>query len=444
MLEERAPAREDQLLKDIAAWAERFTSFVVVESTDALLLEVAGSLRLFGGLGRIRREVDRALSHAGIRLCLASAATPLASLWLARSGRTRAQDDDGATDGLAGRLASIPLASVGWPPTVIDKMRGMGIACVGDCLRLPRQGFARRFGIRYLNDVDRALGRLPDPRDHFRTPERFSADYEFEAEQDDSERILYACRELLVKLEDFLRTRQVQIQSIQFSFFHLRADATHITLGCVRAGQAVDHWFDLLRIRFEQLALPEPAIAVCLRGGRGESATLTTPGLLDTDSNRQAPLPIDYLVERLSARIGESAVQGVMAVAEHRPQYAWRATAPVEPPPHCAAAMPASWNEAEVPKLLDDIRLSNSLLLRRPLWILDTPEPLSVQRGKPLFDGSPLELEGPERLESGWWDESGIAHDYFVARGKGGVCLWVYRDRRGRDSTAWFLHGRFG
>ena len=444
VLEARDTSREDRLLKEIAAWAERFTSFVVVESTQALLLEVAGSLRLFGGIGRIRHEIDKTLSAADISLRQAAAPTPLASLWLARSGRDHGQAGADDAGQLAGQLAAVPLSNLGWPPSVTDKMRGMGIVCIGDCLRLPRQGFARRFGVRYLNDLDRALGRLPDPRDHFRMPERFAADYEFESEQDDGEYILGACRQLLVKLERFLRTRQVQVQRIQFSFFHLRADATHIALGCVRAGQTVDHWFDLLRIRFEQLALPEPAIAIGLKSGRGEAASLPTPELLDTDGSRQAPMPIDYLVERLSARMGESSVQGVMTVAEHRPQYAWRATVPTGSPPHCAAAMPASWNEAEMPKLLEDIRRTNSLLLRRPLWILDTPESLSVVRGQPQFAGLPLQLEGPERLESGWWDESGIARDYFVARSHEGVCLWVYRDRRGEREDAWFLHGRFG
>ena len=57
ILEERDPAREAGAVGQLAAWAERFTSFVVAESDDALLLEVAGSLRLFGGVGRIRCEV---------------------------------------------------------------------------------------------------------------------------------------------------------------------------------------------------------------------------------------------------------------------------------------------------------------------------------------------------------------------------------------------------
>lgn len=436
--------REANLLKNIAAWSERFTSFVVVESAKTLLLEVAGSLQLFGSLERIRREIGDSLSARGLSAQQAVAPTPLASVWLARSGQERHEKPVPDVGQLSGRLSTVPLAHVGWPSAVVEKMRGTGIACVGDCLRLPRQGFARRFGIRYLNDLDRALGKLPDPREHFCLPERFSAEHEFDAEEDDSERILSACRELLLELEHSLRVRQVQIQRIRFSFFHLRAEATHLALGCVRAGQGVDHWFDLLRIRFEQMTLPEPAIAIRLRGGRGEAATLATPDLLDVDSRRPVHAPIDRLVERLSARMGASAVQGVTTVAEHRPQYAWRMTPPLESPPHCAAVPPSFWNEHEMPRILGDVRRTNRLLLRRPLWILEEPQPLPVQDGCPRYAGRVLELDGPERLESGWWDEAGIARDYYVARTEEGVCLWVYRDRQSSERAAWFLHGMFG
>lgn len=443
ILEERDPGREARVLRRLANWAERFTSSVVIESDDALLLEVAGSLRLFGGLDSIRQEIARGLVNRELTASIAVAPTPLAGVWLARArlGEAGGAGDPGDITRLAGRLAPVPLECVGWPAALVEKMHGMGVTRVGDCLRLPRQGFARRFGVRFLNELDRALGRLPDPRERFRTPERFSADYEFEAEQDDGELILHACRQLLQQLAGFLRVRQVQIQRLRFSFFHLRNDATHLLLGCVQPGQGVDHWFDLLRIRFEQISLPAPAIAIRLRGGRGEAAAMPTSGLLDAGRSRRAGIPIERLVERLSARIGTAAVQGVATAADHRPQYAWRTTPPMASPPHCAAADGGSWNARQVPELLQDFRRSHSLLLRRPLWILDEPEVLPVRDGCPLYQGRELRLEDPERLESGWWDAAGIARDYFAARSEDGVCLWVYRERRSGD---WYLHGRFG
>jgi protein ImuB len=52
--------------------------------------------------------------------------------------------------------------------------------------------------------------------------------------------------------------------------------------------------------------------------------------------------------------------------------------------------------------------------------------------------------DGPERIESGWWDGRDIKRDYFVARTPLGETVWIYRDHRyGADDGEWFLHGLF-
>ena len=52
----------------------------------------------------------------------------------------------------------------------------------------------------------------------------------------------------------------------------------------------------------------------------------------------------------------------------------------------------------------------------RPFWLLPAPEPLA-EIGAAPHRGGPLKLlAGPERIESGWWDGSDVARDYFVAR----------------------------
>ena len=46
---DRDPAAEDQAMADFANWAMRFTPSVSLAAGNALLLDVRGSLRLFGG-----------------------------------------------------------------------------------------------------------------------------------------------------------------------------------------------------------------------------------------------------------------------------------------------------------------------------------------------------------------------------------------------------------
>ena len=71
----------------------------------------------------------------------------------------------------------------------------------------------------------------------------------------------------------------------------------------------------------------------------------------------------------------------------------------------------------------------------RPLWLLQ--QPVAIETSK----GSLTLVSGPERIESGWWDELDVARDYYTAKNGDGQRLWIFRDRRTRS---WFLHGLFG
>jgi protein ImuB len=82
---------------------------------------------------------------------------------------------------------------------------------------------------------------------------------------------------------------------------------------------------------------------------------------------------------------------------------------------------------------------------RRPVWLLPHPEALAERNGLPRRRGALKLLEGPERIETGWWsrgDVGDITRDYYVARDAQGVRLWVFREHKA--PRGWFLHGVFG
>ena len=76
----------------------------------------------------------------------------------------------------------------------------------------------------------------------------------------------------------------------------------------------------------------------------------------------------------------------------------------------------------------------------RPVWLLAEPEPLGHR-----LEAQPWVLrDGPERIESGWWDGADVRRDYFIAENPRGETVWIYRDHRyGIDDGEWFLHGVF-
>ena len=439
-LEERNLVREARVLEELAVWSEKFTSFTVIERPSVLLLEIAGSLTLFGGIRALRQRIVQGLLSHGFHAEVAIAPTPLAATWLARAGQKVCIRD---SKNLVGKLGPLPLTCLNWPDAVTLSLRGMGVTTVAELLRLPRQGFAKRFGAARLLALDRALGKLPDPRVSYRGSEPFFADFDLNEEQDNTKLLLNACRELLVRLERFLLGRQTAVQQIEFSFFHFQRSATRLGLGCAQADRAVQHWFDLLEIKFDRLTLPAPVIAIRLCAGQGQSFTTTTETLPFSSHDKTfASGSITHLAERLSAHIGDESVHGVMTVAEHRPQYAWQVHYSYDEVPNCQSG-PVFRADPHAPELLADIRRTNSLVLQRPLWVLQEPALLDNDQAGPCYHG-PLRLQaGPERLETGWWDDTGIARDYYVAVNPRGVHLWIYRDRS-RATAHWYLHGMFG
>ena len=152
------------------------------------------------------------------------------------------------------------------------------------------------------------------------------------------------------------------------------------------------------------------------------------------------------LVDRLRARLGEAAITLVAPHAEHRPERAWRKALVDHPNP--IAASHASPSPAG-PQLQPDPRRAprpdprQSCPLTaapRPVWLLAEPEPLGYR-----LEAQPWVLrDGPERIESGWWDGRDVRRDYFVAENPRGETVWIYRDHRyGIDDGEWFLHGLF-
>ena len=433
VLIERSVEREQQTLESLAAWLESFSSCVSIAGPDVLVLEIAGSLRLFGGLRALRRDIATGLEAKGFDANLAIAPTPLGATWIARFGR-RACIREMAN--LMPVLRRLPLRCLDWPAGLCAALKGMGMETVGDCFRLPREGFVRRFGSRLLMELDQAAGHLPDPRTSWRAPERFSARYEMTAEQSDRELLLNVCESLLEDQEHFLLLRQQGAQQIRFAFFHLRAPATVLCVGCADVERSARHWFELLKIRFERFGLPEPVIAVSLEGGLPRPLNRHSAAFsFERRLVEGASYSMRQLAERLAARMGDVAVCRLGMLADHRPERAGRMQTASSAWPEAKAGTPQTY-PVPPPDVLPPPR--------RPLWMLAEPERLGVREGQPWHKGQLRLLSGPERLETGWWDSGGISRDYYRARGPRGHTLWVFRMRERQQAGDWYLQGYFG
>lgn len=409
---DRRPDQEAALLRRLAAWACSYSSRVSLEPPDSLLMEIGGSLRLFGGQEALIRRLAADLRHMGHETRIASAPTPTAALWLARRGATGVTEPEA----LAGALGRLPLAVTRWPAAVRERLHGMGITRVAECLRLPRDGFARRFGKERLAQLDRAVGRCPDPRAGFSPPEHFEAGVDLPAESMDFGCLLRASEPVLARMEVFLRARQAGVTWLEVGFRHLGHPVSGLCLRLVRPARRARYFIELLEARLERHSLEAPVIGLDFRSSRILRLSSKAASLFAAGDSRPVD-PGQHLTERLRARLGEEAVHALCLLAEHRPESAWQVAEPGPSP--AAPAMPP-----------------------RPFWLLEEPVRLETRAGRPAVNGPLVPESGPERIETGWWDGHDVARDYYVARDRSGVRLWIFREVRG--DRGWYLHGVFG
>lgn len=414
----RQSSREAAALRRLAAWAGKFSPTISIDPGGALLLEVRGSQRYFGGLERLRESVLQGLHDHGHEVISAVAPTALAALWLTCAGLQTVIRERGA---LARSLRHVPVQDLGWPERTCSLLAQFGVRTLGECLRLPRQGLARRLGPAWLRELDQCLGVLPEVRLAYQSPESFCASLELSTETAEAAVLLAAFGCLLQQLGERLQVRQATVRVLWCGFMQRGHADSWWRIGLRQPSGDPERLLALLRERLDAARLERMVDGIALQTWLADGADGGDEDLFGdvADGDRR----LSALIDSLRTRLGDAAVHGIAEVADHRPERAWRQVA--ELPPRYGDAAPARAAAAS-----------------RPPWLLPAPQPLRVTAGHPVHGGGPLVLEaGPERIESGWWDGADVRRDYYVASDRRGARLWVFRDLR---SGGWYLHGIFG
>ena len=430
------PEVEDQELVSLACRARKITPLVCLEPPRALVLEVGGSLKLWGGLDSIREALDEELGRRRLTAHLCTAPTALAALWLSRDGR----EDVLSAKRLSGCLGTLPLRVTGWPQATRRRLKKMGVETVGDCLRLPRDGLIRRVGQRCLDDLDQSLGLQQDLRVSFCPDRRFSSVVEFQEEVAEPQVIAEAGKKLILRLAEALHRHQAQIASCRYGFHHVRRPATVVCINQVVPTHESRKITDLFLSRLETLSLPAPVTALGLTTGKITPMTGLNAGLFSACPEMTPQTALGELIARLRTRFSVEDIHGFGLAENHRPEAAWSkvqdpwagsAAAGGGPPGH-RGGLPAGRRPAR--------QAAASGCPQRPLWLLHAP--VSVTAADREWGRLRLE-SGPERIEAGWWEGLDTSRDYYVARGSRDRRVWVFRDRRS-DRGDWYLHGIFG
>ena len=434
-IDERARAA---LLGQLTLQALDYSSRVTPHPPDTLLVEVRGSLRLFGGLDALLGRMRSDAGAQGVTLRLGTAPTPAAAALLARAGHDAPVRSGRLLDAA---LADIALEHLGLDGHVLAGLRRSGVRRLGELRALEPAALTRRFGHALTNRLYRLDGRLPDPQTAFAPPPTFAEATDLPLEADGTAALAFVLRRLLGALGGFLRGRDLGVRALELRLFHRRRAPTPVTLRLAEATSDTLHLQRVVTERLDGTRLLAPVTRLALEAAELAEVRRAAPVLLGggplgdgfSGAGRGESIPVAAVADRLVARLGERAVYSARTGDDHRPEKASSAVPPDFPgaPPARLRRGCGAGTDADEP---DGARAGRWEGARspRPLWLLREPR---------LASESLVLGPDPERIENGWWEAGDVRRDYFIARDGRGTHYWVFRSRH--DPRTLWIHGLF-
>lgn len=416
---EASPKQQD----DVQAVLLRYSPQLAQAQADLWVLNISASIRLFGGLRRLYHQVQADLQTLVPQPCLALAPTARAACLLALSKRKQRR----CVRRLQACLNPLPVHLLAPPADQLQWLHSLGCHTLGQLHQLPRDGLSQR-GLRgLLLQLDQAYGTQSWTLEWVHAAPQFTRRLEMDTPSNNKPTVLRALNRLLILLEAWLNQYQLACGRLELVLHTERYKdypiATRLELQMARSCWRSQDFLPVWQEQFQQLQLHAAVQSMVLQAQQLHPRQTHASSLFPDARHWQEQ--DQQLLERLQARLGAEQILTPAAQASYLPEQAnqWLPLSSSQPSAPSNASSPA---------------------LQRPCWMLDPAQPLHHDQQSPLLDNQRLRLvQGPERVQTGWW--SGAGHqqrDYFIGLCPQGRLYWVYRDLS--QEHAWYLHGVFG
>lgn len=416
-------SHDQRVLEALGRWMMRFSPVVSLDCPNALMLDVTGCERLYGGfMNNLLWEVKQALWKLKInaRLCIAPT---VGAAWAgAAYGNIGLIPHDGIIDA----LAPLPPAALRIDPGVSIALGQLGIETISQLMKLARQSLPARFGPQLLKRLDAAIGLISEPLVVLEYHAEVSAKIEFEDAISSIEAIWQVFHELLDQIIFDLTSRGCGARVLRAIFCSRHSIPVVKTIRLSRASRKAPVLFNLLRCALESVRSNEGFTEIRLEVPVFESLEDAQLNLYSQSIESDDDLA--ELIDALRARLGPDSIVQAQLIESHLPEQAYRDTEAHNGP--CSVMTKV-----------------------RPLRLMPAPAPISVtvfplhgSEGMPISftrDGKVHRLnyaDGPERIRGPWWEGRHKTRDYFDVEDDTGERFWLFRVLQ---TEQWYLHGFF-
>ncbi len=396
------PSLLDGELKQLTQVLYQDVAQIAMTPPQGLLCEIASLVKLHGHYAEVIQRIQDRLLRWPIEHQLSMGFSPLCAQLLAQSNvGVLSEQQELARQA----LIKVAIQASELPPLQRQQLEDVGIATVGDLLDIPTAELGVRFGRSVLTYIAELTGELPTPKQYYQPPAYFDERLDLMAEVHSWKQILFPLKRLLQQAEAFLQSHQLSTRTLLIYAHHQQGEPTKVTINFAHSVWKYSDLLSLSQLYIERVQLPSPALLLRVRMVRTEPRETHNEALINTPLTVQQQ-KLASLVSRLQARLGSEKVKRLQQSDDWRPELTGQL---------------APWESS---------LMESQATAQRPMWLL--PEAQQI-------DPSQWQLQwGPERIQSGWWDEQAIAREYFIAVDAWQRQGWIYRCQQG-----WYLHGWF-
>ena len=400
-------ALETEKLQEVARWLYDLSADIVLYPPAGLLLKASSMLKFYAGLMPYWLSLQTLLNALPYRYHYATGYTPLAARLLARAG---GQHISGDAQQLKRQYAACSIEHTDLAPKHLEQLRRLGMARVADLLKIPLKELSRRFPLEVTHYAGRLSGELSLPLEFYHPPEAFQQYLELLYDITDTQVLQHPLKRQLSLLETFLRRREQMCTRIHLRLHQRNVQPLEVAVGSAQGEYQAHKWLELAQLTLEKYRLAQPVYALTLRAEQFQEKTAQS---VDLFTGPQGLHTSQQLVSVLQARLGPEQVTGLTRGDDFRPE---RASL------YCPALAP------------DEPALDSAPLLRPTLLL---PEPRALTEPVAI-------VHGPERIDTGWWDQAEQVRDYYIAHNQAGQWYWLFRTPGANNSVSqWFVHGYF-
>lgn len=435
---ERNPALEQKALAQLTERMYQFTPYIetyisTVTPETGLLLELSRCLKLFSGLLPLSERIFNDLHDTPYRFEHGLAHTSKGA-WLL-SYQPYAITGKENEHLYLQRLKQTPIQCLNDYPEAVSALNKMGFSTLGDiAVQISEQSISsikKRFGKSFTQTIcdifsiehNFSQSRLfSHQAETYQPQEIFFSNLQFDYPVSQVDQLYCPMGNMLGKLNDYLRKRQLECQKIEWKLYDIHHNSETLTIYCDSVQSHSQILLELTRVQLEHRELPFEVDSLELLC-RQTIPIKNNNQIFNFENNAQSVRCMQdfaITVAKLKARLGEAAVFKIGYCDSHIPEKSNITLATSDAP------------NQTLPELHQKAL--------RPTWLFDPPIPIT-ERQQGLYWRGPLQLlAGPERIEGNWW-QTATARDYFLARRQDHVRLWIFLDLHKNE---WYVQGIFG